>query len=84
MSKRLCYSYCMKQPTALKLGIRLEVSSPTIYAWFDGNFDPEHVAHRLHELTSEAITHRDFYTRRVNAMETLRREIEAGITEAQS
>jgi hypothetical protein len=73
----------MKQPTALKLGIRLEVSSPTIYAWFDGNFDPEHVAQRLHELTEEAIGRRDFYIRRVETMEKLLQEIQTEL-EAQS
>lgn len=73
----------MTKLTALKISRELEVSPQTVYAWFNGEFDSERVAQRLHELTEEAIGRRDFYARRVNTMEELLQEIQAEL-EAQS
>jgi len=73
----------MTKLTALKISRELEVSPQTVYAWFHGDFDSIAVAKRLDGLISESVAQMSFYRRRAEAMETLRREIEAEL-EAQS
>ena len=67
----------MTKLTALKISRELEVSPQTVYAWFGGDFDSVTVAKRLDGLISESVAQMSFYARRVEAMQSLRQEIEA-------
>ena len=67
----------MNKLTALEISRKLEVSPQTVYAWFGKDFDLAHLVYRLGELERNNAAEIDFIRSRVEAMQKLRREIEA-------